>query len=69
MRLKTLPAALVATLLAACGSVPAERGDAATAGVAWVARAVVTTPVAMPLAAASSHKVANGASRAPPQSP
>ena len=37
-------------------------------GVAWVTRAVVTTPVAMPLEAASSHSVSNGASSAALQS-
>ena len=38
-------------------------------GVAWVTRVVVTTPVAMPLAEASSHSVAIGAASAPAQSP
>ena len=38
-------------------------------GVAWVTRVVVTTPVAIPLAAASSHRVSKGAARAPAQSP
>ena len=37
-------------------------------GVAWVTRAVVTTPVAMPLLDASSHNVSAGAARAPAQS-
>ena len=37
-------------------------------GVAWVARAVVTTPAAMSLAEASSHRVSIGAARAPAQS-
>ena len=37
-------------------------------GVAWVTRAVVTTPVAMPLLEASSHSVSMGAASAPAQS-
>ena len=38
-------------------------------GVAWVTRVVVTTPVAMPLAAASSHSDITRASRAAAQLP
>ena len=37
-------------------------------GVAWVTRAVVTTPVAMPLLDASSHRVSEGAASAAAQS-
>ena len=38
-------------------------------GVAWVTRVLVTTPVAMPLADASSHRLSIGAASAPAQSP
>ena len=40
----------------------------AAAGVAWVMRVVVTTPAAIPLPAASSHRVSCGAASAPVQS-
>src|SRR5688500_3146979 len=66
MRLKTLPAALVATLLAACASVPAQHGDAPTAaGVAPVEVPVLAGPqdetAAWWYRAGAARAAANGA--------